>query len=164
VFVVILFVLFFKIIMSTLSQLVNRDAHQKKAPSSRTFKLRKNPQVLTVMHRLFFESPKKPNSGKRRVGKCKIKHYHFRSRLTARIIGYADFPRRFARLLCRGGRMNDTPGVTYTAIRGTRDNYSLFDKRKSRSKYGRKRPEKSLFIRRCMRKIGLPKGKNIKKI
>ena len=55
--------------------------------------------------------------------------------------------------------MNDTPGVTYTAIRGLMDCAPMFEQKKHRSRYGTKRQEKPNFIRRCLRKIGLEKKK-----
>lgn len=138
---------------STISQCIYKNLRKKKRPSSRTYKLRKNPQVCSITRRIFFHSPKKPNSGKRRVAKVKIRHHKRRDRLTARITGYNYFPKRFFRLLIRGGRMNDTPGVTYTAIRHAYDFPPHFDKVTRRSIYGVRRPDDShQHIRRVFRK------------
>ena len=41
----------------------------------------------------------------------------------------------------RGGRVKDLPGVRYHIVRGTLDSAGVNDRRKSRSKYGAKRPE-----------------------
>ena len=105
----------------------------KKGPSSRTFKLRKKPQLSGVVKRMFIMSPKKPNSGKRRVAKVLIKHMVKRDRVTARIVGYDYLLRKFAHVLVRGGRANDTPGVTYSCIRGSLDFVPFFGKKNRRS-------------------------------
>ena len=141
--------------MATYSQIV-RGCRIKKAPSTRTFKLRKNPQIVTIVWRIFYASPKKPNSGKRRVAKARVRHVKRRDRLTARLTSYAYFPRKYARLLVRGGRANDTPGVTYSGIRGAYDFRGHLERKKSRSFYGLKRPTANVArINRSVRKSGI---------
>jgi small subunit ribosomal protein S12 len=44
-------------------------------------------------------------------------------------------------VLIRGGRVKDLPGVRYHVIRGTLDSVGVQDRKKSRSKYGAKRPK-----------------------
>jgi len=44
-------------------------------------------------------------------------------------------------VLIRGGRVKDLPGVRYHIIRGTLDSVGVQDRKKSRSKYGAKRPK-----------------------
>ncbi|KKL84347.1 hypothetical protein LCGC14_1965660, partial [marine sediment metagenome] len=44
-------------------------------------------------------------------------------------------------VLVRGGRVKDLPGVRYKIIRGTLDTAGVDDRRRSRSKYGAKRPK-----------------------
>jgi small subunit ribosomal protein S12 len=44
-------------------------------------------------------------------------------------------------VLVRGGRVKDLPGVRYHIIRGTLDSVGVQDRKKSRSKYGTKRPK-----------------------
>jgi small subunit ribosomal protein S12 len=44
-------------------------------------------------------------------------------------------------VLIRGGRVKDLPGVRYHIIRGTLDSVGVQNRRKSRSKYGAKRPK-----------------------
>jgi small subunit ribosomal protein S12 len=44
-------------------------------------------------------------------------------------------------VLIRGGRVKDLPGVRYHVIRGTLDSIGVQDRRKSRSKYGSKKPK-----------------------
>ena len=44
-------------------------------------------------------------------------------------------------VIIRGGRVKDLPGVRYHSVRGTLDTSGVADRRKSRSKYGAKRPK-----------------------
>ncbi len=81
-------------------------------------------------------------------------HYH--SRLTAKVTGYNNFPSRYRRLLIEGGRANDTPGVTYTAIRGAWEMPWHLEKTKRRSIYGIKRPdEKITKLKKSLRMRGM---------
>ena len=105
---------------------------------------------------MFYESPKKPNSGKRRVAKARIRHVKRHDRLTARLVGYAYFPKKYFRLLARGGRGNDTPGVTYSGIRGAFDFKPHHDKEYRRSFYGVKRRTDTIaYVPRILRRQGI---------
>jgi small subunit ribosomal protein S12 len=44
-------------------------------------------------------------------------------------------------VLVRGGRVKDLPGVRYHIIRGSLDSAGVQNRKKSRSKYGAKRPK-----------------------
>jgi small subunit ribosomal protein S12 len=44
-------------------------------------------------------------------------------------------------VLIRGGRVRDLPGVRYHVIRGALDTQGVQNRKKSRSKYGTKRPK-----------------------
>jgi len=44
-------------------------------------------------------------------------------------------------VLIRGGRVKDLPGVRYHVVRGTLDAVGVQNRRRSRSKYGTKRPK-----------------------
>lgn len=44
-------------------------------------------------------------------------------------------------VLIRGGRIKDLPGVRYHIVRGTLDTLGVHDRKKSRSKYGTKKPK-----------------------
>ena len=44
-------------------------------------------------------------------------------------------------VLIRGGRVRDLPGVRYHILRGTLDASGVDGRRRSRSKYGTKRPK-----------------------
>ena len=44
-------------------------------------------------------------------------------------------------MFVRGGRVKDLPGVRYHIVRGTLDSLGVDGRRRSRSKYGAKRPK-----------------------
>lgn len=95
-------------------------------------------------------NPKKPNSAQRHVAKVKM---YSKPRITARVPGSGGGPARFNRVLVRGGRANDLPGVGYSLVRGVYDFPPLFGKKKSRSFYGVERPDTTdKYIRRRFRK------------
>ena len=50
--------------------------------------------------------------------------------------------RKIARVLIRGGRVKDLPGVRYHIVRGVLDTAGVANRRQGRSKYGAKRPKK----------------------
>jgi small subunit ribosomal protein S12 len=94
-------------------------------------------------------NPKKPNSAMRHVAKVKL---YSKPRVTARIPGSGFGVTRFNRVLVRGGRANDLPGVGYSLVRGVYDFAPLFGKKKRRSFYGVERPEAlKVYVRRKTR-------------
>ena len=95
-------------------------------------------------------SPKKPNSAIRHVAKVNLSNG---LRLTSRLPGKGYLCARYNRLLIRGGRANDLPGVGYTAVRGVYDFSPVVGKKKGRSVYGVSRPAGyTNFVRRSLRK------------
>ena len=94
-------------------------------------------------------NPKKPNSAMRHVAKVRL---YNKPRVTARIPGSGFGVVKFNRVLVRGGRANDLPGVGYSLVRGVYDFSPHFGKKKSRSFYGVPRPEGAAkHIRRKVR-------------
>lgn len=147
--------------VSTISQTVYRTSKIKKSPHSRTFKLHNQPQILTTCWRVLVRSPKKPNSGKRRVAKVRIKHVKFKDRLTCKINSYLYVPRKYGRVLVRGGRANDVPGITYSGIRGVYD-FPPHNRKKKRSLYAAWKPiEKVTHIAKKYRALGISKPEDI---
>lgn len=74
-------------------------------------------------------------------------------RLTARLPGKGYLCAKYNRVLVRGGRANDLPGVGYSAVRGVYDFSPVVGKKTRRSFYGVSRPSGfSSHIRRCLRK------------
>ena len=61
--------------------------------------------------------------------------------VTAYIPGEGHNLQEHSVVIIRGGRVKDLPGVRYHIVRGTLDTSGVADRRKSRSKYGAKRPK-----------------------
>ena len=61
--------------------------------------------------------------------------------ITAYIPGEGHNLQEHLIVLVRGGRVRDLPGVRYHIIRGTLDATGVEARRRSRSKYGAKRPK-----------------------
>src|SRR5919107_917893 len=123
--------------MPTINQLVRqsrRDVEKKmKAPA-----LKANPQKRGVCTRVYTTTPKKPNSALRKVARVRLTNGF---EVTAYIPGEGHNLQEHSIVLIRGGRVKDLPGVRYHIVRGTLDSAGVNDRRKSRSKYGAKRPK-----------------------
>jgi len=61
--------------------------------------------------------------------------------VTAYIPGIGHNIQEHSVVLIRGGRVKDLPGVRYHIVRGTLDSAGVKDRKKSRSKYGTKKPK-----------------------
>ena len=61
--------------------------------------------------------------------------------VTAYIPGEGHTLQEHSVVLIRGGRVKDLPGVRYHIIRGTLDAVGVQGRKRSRSKYGAKRPK-----------------------
>ena len=117
---------------------------------SRTSILRRCPQVKGIVTRVVTMSPKKPNSAIRHVAKVDLTNG---LRVTARLPGKGYLCAKYNRVLVRGGRANDLPGVGYSAIRGAYDFSPVVGKKKRRSIYGVSRPSGfSKHVRRSLRR------------
>jgi small subunit ribosomal protein S12 len=115
----------------------------------RTPILKRCPQAKGIVTKVTTKTPKKPNSAIRHVAKVKLNNG---LRLTARIPGSGYLCVRYNRILIRGGRANDLPGVSYTAIRGVYDFSPFVGKKRRRSIYGVSRPAGyTKYIRRKFR-------------
>lgn len=99
-----------------------------KNPSlSRTPILKRCPQVKGIVTKVVTMSPKKPNSAIRHVAKVDLTN---KLRVTARLPGIGYLCSKYNRVLIRGGRANDLPGVGYSAIRGAYDFSPVVGKKK----------------------------------
>lgn len=117
---------------------------------SRTSILKRCPQVKGIVTRVVTMSPKKPNSAIRHVAKVDLTNG---LRVTARLPGKGYLCAKYNRVLIRGGRANDLPGVGYSAIRGAYDFSPVVGKKKRRSIYGVSRPSGfSKHVRRSLRR------------
>jgi len=123
--------------MPTINQLVRkgREAVKKKTASPA---LRECPQKRGVCVRVYTTTPKKPNSALRKVARVRLTNG---MEVTAYIPGIGHTLQEHSVVLVRGGRVKDLPGVRYHIIRGSLDALGVEDRRKSRSKYGTKKPK-----------------------
>lgn len=96
------------------------------------------PQKRGVCTAVRTSTPKKPNSALRKIARVKLTNGY---EVTAYIPGVGHNLQEHSVVLIRGGRVKDLPGVRYHIVRGTLDTSGVADRRKSRSKYGAKRPK-----------------------
>jgi len=88
--------------------------------------------------RVYTSTPKKPNSALRKVARVRLTNG---IEVTTYIPGVGHNLQEHSIVMIRGGRVKDLPGVRYHVIRGTLDAIGVDGRRKSRSKYGAKRPK-----------------------
>jgi small subunit ribosomal protein S12 len=121
----------------TINQLVRKGrvvvTSKNKAPA-----LDACPQKRGVCTRVYTTTPKKPNSALRKVARVRLSNG---MEVTAYIPGEGHNLQEHSIVLIRGGRVKDLPGVRYHIIRGTLDTSGVEDRKKSRSKYGAKKPK-----------------------
>ncbi len=122
--------------MPTISQLV-RAGRRKVQRKEKAPALEANPQKRGVCTRVYTTTPKKPNSALRKVARVRLTNGY---EVTAYIPGEGHNLQEHSIVLIRGGRVKDLPGVRYHIVRGTLDAAGVADRKKSRSKYGAKRP------------------------
>ncbi len=124
--------------MPTINQLVRKGRKvvesKNKAPA-----LEACPQKRGVCTRVYTTTPKKPNSALRKVARVRLTNG---MEVTAYIPGEGHNLQEHSIVLIRGGRIKDLPGVRYHIVRGSLDTSGVDDRKKSRSKYGTKKPKK----------------------
>jgi small subunit ribosomal protein S12 len=123
--------------MPTINQLI-RQGRQQKRKKTKSPALTSCPQKRGVCTRVMTFTPKKPNSALRKVARVRLTNG---IEVTAYIPGVGHNLQEHSAVLIRGGRVKDLPGVRYHIIRGTLGTLGVDDRRKSRSKYGTKRPK-----------------------
>ena len=123
--------------MPTINQLVRKGRRQLKA-KSKAPALASCPQRRGVCLQVMTRTPKKPNSALRKVAKVRLTN-------GVEVIAYIPDEghnlQEHSIVLVRGGRVKDLPGVRYHIVRGTLDAMGVEKRRRSRSKYGVKRPK-----------------------
>lgn len=125
--------------MTTISQLIRKTVKRlKKFHKCTTPLLKHCPQKKGVCVQVFRTTPRKPNSARRQVAKIFL--YSVRRHVRAQVPGENYSLVKHNRVLIRGGRSNDLPGIRYRVVRGKFDAKVLPDRRNGRSKYGTKRP------------------------
>ena len=123
--------------MPTISQLI-RKPRTRILTKPTTPALKGSPQKRGVCTRVYTSTPKKPNSALRKVARVRLTNG---IEVTAYIPGEGHNLQEHSIVLIHGGRVKDLPGVRYHIIRGTLDTAGVSDRKKSRSKYGVKRPK-----------------------
>ena len=123
--------------MPTIQQLVRfkRVINKKKTKS---LALKSCPQRKGVCSRVYTTTPKKPNSALRKVARVRLTTGF---EVTAYIPGICHNIQEHSVVLVRGGRVKDLPGCRYHVVRRTLDAAGVRDRKRSRSKYGGKKPK-----------------------
>jgi len=121
----------------TISQLV-RKGRKRVVNKTKSPALQSCPQRRGVCVRVFTQTPKKPNSALRKVARVRLTNS---IEVTSYIPGEGHNLQEHSLVLIRGGRVKDLPGVRYHVVRGTLDTVGVSGRKKSRSKYGAKRPK-----------------------
>jgi len=123
--------------MPTISQLV-RTGRATITKKSKSAALESCPQRRGVCLQVKTKTPKKPNSALRKVAWVRLSNGQ---EIIAYIPGEGHNLQEHSIVLVRGGRVKDLPGVRYHIVRGSLDCGAVKDRKKSRSKYGAKRPK-----------------------
>ena len=123
--------------MPTINQLV-RKGRKTSVSKSTAPALKECPQKRGVCTVVKTSTPKKPNSALRKVARVRLTNG---IEVTAYIPGIGHNLQEHSVVLIRGGRVRDLPGVRYKVVRGALDTAGVANRKKSRSKYGAKRPK-----------------------
>ena len=123
--------------MPTINQLV-KTGRTKMGRKTTAPALKNCPQKRGVCIRVYTTTPKKPNSALRKVARVRLTNG---MEVTSYIPGVGHNLQEHSMVLIRGGRVKDLPGVRYHIVRGILDSVGVQNRKKSRSKYGAKRPK-----------------------
>ncbi|MBK8976444.1 MAG: 30S ribosomal protein S12 [Planctomycetes bacterium] len=123
--------------MPTINQLVNK-GRTKMRSRSKSPVLEGCPQKRGVCLQVKTMTPKKPNSALRKIARVRLSNG---KEVTVYIPGEGHNLQEHSIVLIRGGRVRDLPGVRYHVLRGVLDASGVDGRRRSRSKYGAKRPK-----------------------
>ena len=91
-----------------------------------------------VCLQVYTRTPKKPNSAMRKVAKVRLTNGF---EVIVYIPDEGHTLQEHSIVLIRGGRVKELPGVRYHIVRGALDATGVEKRRRSRSKYGVKRPK-----------------------
>lgn len=114
---------------------LERNCRKKKFHYNSSKLLLKCPQRKGVCIKIRIMAPKKPNSAQRKIVKLKLSTGR---KILAYIPGQGHNLHEHSRVLVRGGKVPDLPGIHYKLIRGKYD-FSwneTFERRNRRSKFG----------------------------
>ena len=121
--------------MITLNQLV-RKPRKAKIYKSKSPDLKKSPHREGTCLAVYTTSPRKPNSAVRKVATVSLSSGRT---VKAYIGGEGHSLQQHNTVLVRGGKVKDTPGVSYHIVRGNRDCAAVAKRNNGRSKYGVKK-------------------------
>lgn len=123
--------------MPTISQLI-RKSRTKQKTRTKSPALQANSARKGVCLSVKTMTPKKPNSALRKIARVRLTNGY---EVTVYIPGVGHNLQEHSIVLVRGGRVKDLPGVRYHLVRGKLDTSGVQDRKKSRSKYGAKKPK-----------------------
>jgi small subunit ribosomal protein S12 len=118
--------------MPTVAQYLKK-ARKPKSHRSKVKALHQCPQKRGICLKVYTTTPKKPNSGLRKVAKIKLTNGR---KIIAQIPGIGHNLHEHSSVLIRAGRVRDIPGVKYRVLRGLLDCKPVSGRKTSRSKYG----------------------------
>lgn len=126
--------------MVTLRQLLFSSKRKDKTKKSKVPRLDCCPQRKGTVQKVFEQTPKKPNSAKRKVARVKLTSNKL---VTCHLPGIGHNLQQHSVVLVRGGRCQDLIGVRYKPIRGLFDFAPVKGRKTRKSKYGIKgKPDK----------------------
>jgi small subunit ribosomal protein S12 len=99
-----------------------------------------SPQKRGVCVQVKTVTPKKPNSALRKVARVRLTN---QMEVNVYIPGEGHNLQEHSVVLIQGGRVKDVPGIRYHIIRGILDTEGVANRKRGRSRYGAKRPEKT---------------------
>ncbi len=123
--------------MPTIMQLIRKSRIDKKR-KGKSPALHACPMRRGVCIQVKTMTPKKPNSALRKIARVRMTNHE---EVTAYIPGEGHNLQEHSIVLVRGGRVKDLPGVRYHIVRGTLDCQGVQNRKRSRSKYGAKKPK-----------------------
>ena len=123
--------------MPTINQLIKK-GRVKPLVRNKVPALQRQPLKRGVCVKVYTTTPKKPNSALRKVARVRLTTGF---EVTAYIPGIGHNIQEHSVVLVRGGRVKDLPGCRYHVVRGTLDAAGVRDRKRSRSKYGGKKPK-----------------------
>jgi len=123
--------------MPTINQLI-RHGRKLSKKGTKSPALKSSPQRRGVCLQVKTSTPKKPNSALRKIARVRLTNG---IEVTAYIPGEGHNLQEHSIVLVRGGKVKDLPGVRYHIVRGNLDTQGVANRKRSRSKYGAKRPK-----------------------
>src|SRR5947199_10804127 len=123
--------------MPTINQLIKKP-RRSLGRINKVKDLEASPQKRGVCLQVKTMTPKKPNSALRKIARVRLSNG---KEVTAYIPGVEHNLQEHSIVLVRGGRVRDLPGVRYHIVRGVLDASGVEARRRSRSKYGAKKPK-----------------------